>query len=140
MARPGMAHLLGAMDFIETNDVRTADQKTRLWRMVRCLEWDHSEDRTNSTETLTATDENLKWALDLEAARLVNVEDQQANCWMSEMTVVRNEFERGENSPQRVTQRARRIHRVPSGQLRVNRPSARAKDLEKVPAERLAAF
>jgi zinc protease len=46
-----------------------------------------SYDRTNYYETITATDGNLKWAPGLEADR-----------W----TVVRNEFERVENSPQRV--------------------------------------
>lgn len=58
-------------------------------------------DRTNYYETLPATDDNLEFAIRLEADRLVNSfvrgEDLQ-----SEMTVVRNEFERGENSPSRV--------------------------------------
>jgi zinc protease len=58
-------------------------------------------DRTNYYETLPASEENLKFALELEADRLVNSfikgEDLE-----SEMTVVRNEFERGENSPFRV--------------------------------------
>ena len=58
-------------------------------------------DRTNYYETLPASDDNLEFALKLEADRLVNSnilgEDLQ-----SEMTVVRNEFERGENSPIRV--------------------------------------
>src|SRR2546422_10872440 len=41
---------------------------------------------------------NLEWALDLEADRMVNsfVAKKDLD---SEMTVVRNEFERGENSP-----------------------------------------
>ncbi len=58
-------------------------------------------DRTNYYETLPAEGDNLEFAIRLEADRLVNSfvrgEDLQ-----SEMTVVRNEFERGENSPQRV--------------------------------------
>src|SRR5262249_8818069 len=58
-------------------------------------------DRTNYFETFAATDENLKWALDLEADRMVNsfVAKKDLD---SEMTVVRNEFEAGENSPTRV--------------------------------------
>lgn len=58
-------------------------------------------DRTNYYETLPASEENLQFALELESDRLVNSfikgEDLE-----SEMTVVRNEFERGENSPFRV--------------------------------------
>ncbi len=58
-------------------------------------------DRTNYFETLPASDENLEFAIRLEADRMVNsyvkVEDLA-----KEMTVVRNEFERGENSPSRI--------------------------------------
>lgn len=55
-------------------------------------------DRTNYYETFTATDENLEWALDLEADRMINsfVAKRDLD---SEMTVVRNEFENSENSP-----------------------------------------
>lgn len=55
-------------------------------------------DRTNYFETFAATDENLKWALDLEADRMVNSYIARKDL-DSEYTVVRNEFERGENSP-----------------------------------------
>src|SRR5215470_17183174 len=60
-------------------------------------------DRTNYFETFAATDENLTWALDLEADRMVNsfVAKKDLD---SEMTVVRNEYESGENSPTRVLQ------------------------------------
>ena len=58
-------------------------------------------DRTNYYETLPDSEDNLKFALNLEADRLINSfirgEDLE-----SEMTVVRNEFERSENSPFRV--------------------------------------
>src|SRR5207247_4165452 len=52
-------------------------------------------DRTNYFETFQASDANLEWALDLEADRMVNsfVAKKDLD---SEMTVVRNEFERGE--------------------------------------------
>src|SRR5438034_10511484 len=58
-------------------------------------------DRTNYFETFQASDANLEWALDLEADRMVNsfVAKKDLD---SEMTVVRNEFERGENSPMNV--------------------------------------
>src|SRR5919201_1552840 len=58
-------------------------------------------DRTNYFETFAATDENLTWALDLEADRMVNsfVAKKDLD---SEMTVVRNDVESGENSQTRV--------------------------------------
>lgn len=58
-------------------------------------------DRTNYYETLPASAENLSFALKLEADRLMNsyVKGEDLE---SEMTVVRNEFERGENSPSRI--------------------------------------
>jgi len=61
-----------------------------------------SQDRTNYYETFAATQDNLKWALSLEADRMVNsfVRKEDLD---SEMSVVRNELERGENSPFRVT-------------------------------------
>ncbi|MCA9174308.1 MAG: insulinase family protein [Planctomycetales bacterium] len=60
-------------------------------------------DRTNYYETLSADEdhENLEFALSLEADRLVN-SFIKAEDLASEFSVVRNEFERGENSPQRV--------------------------------------
>lgn len=58
-------------------------------------------DRTNYFETLPATDENLDFAIHMESDRLVNSFIKREDL-MSEFTVVRNEFERGENSPQGV--------------------------------------
>ena len=58
-------------------------------------------DRTNYYETLKATDENLEFAIRLEADRMVNSTIKGEDL-ASEMTVVRNEFERGENSPSRI--------------------------------------
>ena len=55
-------------------------------------------DRTNYFETLPATDDNLEFAIRFEADRLVNSFVRREDL-LSEMTVVRNEFERGENSP-----------------------------------------
>ena len=51
-----------------------------------------SYDRTNYFETFGATDENLKWALDPEADRMVNSFIRKSDL-DSEFTVVRNEFE-----------------------------------------------
>ncbi|HFC30483.1 MAG TPA: insulinase family protein [Oceanospirillales bacterium] len=57
-----------------------------------------STDRTNYFETFAANDKNLNWALDLEADRMVNSFIAQKDL-DSEMSVVRNEFEMGENRP-----------------------------------------
>jgi zinc protease len=58
-------------------------------------------DRTNYFETFPASNENLEFALRLEADRMLNSHVSEADL-KSEMTVVRNEFEMGENSPQGV--------------------------------------
>ena len=95
----GMAHLLEHMDFIETTNGRQIKNEI----VAHGASWNGttSDDRTNYYETFTATDENLKWALGLEADRMVNVKFTK-QILDTEMTVVRNEFERGENSPQRI--------------------------------------
>ncbi|MGB4709177.1 MAG: pitrilysin family protein [Fuerstiella sp.] len=58
-------------------------------------------DRTNYYETMAATDDNMELAIRLEADRMINSHIKGEDL-ASEMTVVRNEFERGENSIQRV--------------------------------------
>jgi zinc protease len=95
-------------------------------------------DRTNYFETFVATDENLEWALDLEADRMVNsfIAKEDLD---SEMTVVRNEYEAGENSPQsvllkRTMSAAFQWHNYGNSTI-----GARA-DIENVPIERLQAF
>ena len=60
-----------------------------------------SYDRTNYFETFESSPTNLNWALDLEADRMVNSYIAQKDL-DSEMTVVRNEFESGENNPERI--------------------------------------
>ncbi len=97
-----------------------------------------SYDRTNYFETMTATDENLHWALEMEADRMVNSRVSRKDL-DSEMTVVRNEFERGENDPgrvleERVVSTAYLWHSYGSSTI-----GARS-DIEKVPIERLQAF
>lgn len=97
-----------------------------------------SMDRTNYFETFRATDENLKWALELEADRMVNSFIAKKDL-ESEMTVVRNEHEAGENNPQgvlvaRVASTAFLWHNYGKSTI-----GARS-DLERVPIERLQAF
>ena len=132
----GMAHLLEHMDFIETTNGRQIKKEI----VDHGAQWNGttSYDRTNYFETMTASDDNLKWALGLEADRMVNVKMEKA-LLDTEMTVVRNEFERGENSPQRVLEE--RV--VSTAYLWHNYGKSTIgsrEDIEKVPIERLAAF
>ena len=92
----GMAHLLEHLDFIETTNGRQIKDEIT----AHASNWNGttSDDRTNYYETFNATDDNLKWALGLEADRMVNVKFNK-QILDTEMTVVRNELERGENSP-----------------------------------------
>jgi zinc protease len=95
-------------------------------------------DRTNYFETFNATDENLNWALDLEADRMINSYIAQKDL-QSEFTVVRNEFERGENSPssvlmERVLSTAYLWHNYGKSTI------GSREDIEKVPIENLQAF
>ncbi|MCS6136509.1 insulinase family protein [Shewanella baltica] len=59
-------------------------------------------DRTNYFETFAATENNINWALSMESDRMVNSFIAKKDL-DSEMTVVRNEFESGENNPLRIT-------------------------------------
>lgn len=95
-------------------------------------------DRTNYFETFNATDDNLEWALDLEADRMVNSHVAQKDL-ESEFTVVRNEFEMGENSPSRVllekvTNAAFQWHNYGNSTI------GNRSDIERVPIENLKAF
>src|SRR4029434_7485931 len=58
-------------------------------------------DYTNYFETVNASEDNLRWSLGLEAERMVNMRIEKA-LLDTEMTVVRNEFERGENNAQNI--------------------------------------
>ncbi|HPF60581.1 MAG TPA: pitrilysin family protein [Gemmatimonadales bacterium] len=95
-------------------------------------------DRTNYFETFPASTQNLRWALDLEADRMVN-SFIAAKDLESEMTVVRNEFESGENDPgsvllDRVLSTAFLWHNYGKSTI-----GARS-DIENVPIERLQGF
>ena len=95
-------------------------------------------DRTNYFETFQATDENLNWALALESDRMVHSFIAKKDL-DSEMTVVRNEYEAGENSPEgilmeRALSTAFLWHNY--GKSTIGAKS----DLENVPIERLQAF
>ena len=95
-------------------------------------------DRTNYFETFSASDENLNWALDLEADRMVNSFIAKKDL-DSEFSVVRNEMESGENNPfsvlfQKTLAAAYQWHNY--GKTVIGARS----DVENVPIDRLQAF
>lgn len=95
-------------------------------------------DRTNYFETFAATDENLDWALDLEADRMINSYIAKKDL-DSEFSVVRNEMESGENDPsgilmEKVMATAYQWHNYGKDTI-----GARS-DVENVPIDRLKAF
>ncbi len=132
----GMAHLLEHMVFKGTPKHPNIPQElTEHGARPNGTTW---WDRTNYYETFQATEENLKWALDLEADRMVNSFIAKKDL-DSEMTVVRNEFELGENSPpdileERTMATAYLWHNYGKSTI-----GARS-DIENVPIDRLQAF
>ena len=132
----GMAHLLEHMVFKGTPGHPNIPQElTEHGARPNGTTW---YDRTNYFETFSATDENLNWALDLEADRMVNSYIAKKDL-ESEFSVVRNEFESGENSPfrvllQRVASAAFEWHNY--GKTTIGNRS----DIENVPIDNLKAF
>ncbi len=95
-------------------------------------------DRTDYYEVLPAADSNLNWALDMESDRMVNSlmrnEDLQ-----KEFTVVRNEFEADENSPNRIL--SERVLSTMYLWHNYGKSTIGSKeDIERVPINNLAAF
>ncbi len=132
----GMAHLLEHLMF--KGSPRHPNVPQELTAHGASPNGSTSYDRTNYFETFGATAENLDWALDLEAERMVNSFIAKKDL-DSEMTVVRNEFESGENDPQsvlmeRVMSTAYLWHNYGKAII-----GSRA-DIENVPIERLQAF
>jgi zinc protease len=132
----GMAHLLEHMLF------KGCKQFPEPWKALE----DHGArfngttwvDRTNYYETMPATDKNLEFGIKLEADRLVNSFIRREDL-AKEMTVVRNEFEQGENNSesilrQRMMAVAYEWHNY--GKSTIGNRS----DIERVPIERLQAF
>jgi zinc protease len=95
----GMAHLLEHLMFKSTKNI--AQVSTELSRRGMQFNGTTSEDRTNYYETFPSNPEQLAWALRTEAERMThaNVIKKDLD---SEMTVVRNEMESGENQPFRI--------------------------------------
>ncbi len=132
----GMAHLLEHMQFKGTP--QHPDIKGELQRHGASFNASTSFDRTNFYETMAANQGNLAWSLQLEADRMVNSKVAKKDL-DSEMTVVRNEFEAGENSPdnvlgERMAAAAYLWHNYGHAVI-----GARS-DIENVPIARLQAF
>ncbi|MDP8983102.1 MAG: insulinase family protein [Acidobacteriota bacterium] len=132
----GMAHLMEHMLFLRTKGGK--DVKKELTDHGAFWNGTTWYDRTNYFETVTASDDNLRWAINLEAERMRNMRIEKP-LLDTEMTVVRNEFEMGENSPmntlyQRTLEAAYTFHNY--GKSTIGNRS----DIENVPIERLAAF
>jgi zinc protease len=132
----GMAHLLEHMLFKGT------PSRSDVWKLLQ----DHGAnfngttwwDRTNYFEELPASGENLDFALALEADRMVNSKIA-AEDLAKEFSVVRNEFEKSENSPEvvledKVLSAAYQWHNY--GKSTIGSRS----DIERVPIDNLRAF
>ncbi|MEO7175232.1 MAG: pitrilysin family protein [Saprospiraceae bacterium] len=132
----GMAHLLEHMVFKGTpNHPNIPQELTSHGARPNGTTW---LDRTNYFETFSATDENLKWALDLESDRMINSHIARKDL-DTEFSVVRNEFESGENDPgsvlfERILSSAYLWHNY--GKSTIGSKS----DIEKVPIDNLKAF
>jgi zinc protease len=132
----GMAHLLEHLLFRGSTNHPDIDQElNERGAQPNGTTW---YDRTNYFEIFPASEDNLEWALDLEADRMVN-SFVRAEDLAAEMTVVRNEMESGENDPYRIL-----VERTLStaylwhnyGKSTIGARS----DVENVPIERLRAF
>jgi zinc protease len=132
----GMAHLLehmlfkGSKNFPEIDKVMQehgADYNGTTWT-----------DRTNYYETMPASDDNLAFGIKLEADRLVNSFVKREDL-TKEMTVVRNEFEMGENNPEYIL--SQRINAVAYEWHNYGKSTiGNRSDIERVPIDRLQGF
>jgi len=132
----GMAHLLEHLVFKGTPTHRDipGEMKKRGIRFNGTTWFD----RTNYFSSFSADTQTLEWLLGMEADRMVNSFISREDL-DSEMTVVRNEMESGENSPfrvllQRMMASAYEWHNYGNSTI-----GARS-DVEEVPITRLQAF
>src|ERR1039458_6491820 len=133
----GMAHLLEHMVFKTSKSGRELFKELTN-RAGGSFNGTTSYDQTMYFETFNSSDENLRWALGLEADRMANMTMLKTDL-DSEMTVVRNEMESGENSPlnvlhERVLAAAYNFHNYGKTVI-----GART-DVERGPIANLAAF
>jgi zinc protease len=132
----GMAHLLEHMVFKGT------PRHPDVWKLLqdRGAQFNGTTwyDRTNYYEELPASPANLEFAIALEADRMVNSRIAKEDL-AKEFSVVRNEFEMGENNPagvleEKIFSAAFQWHNY--GKTTIGSRS----DIEKVPVENLKEF
>jgi len=132
----GMAHLLEHLTFLGTTSI------DNIWKEFgkRGIEFNGTTffDRTNYFESFPANEESLAFALKAEAERMSGALIRKSSL-DTEMTVVRNEFESGENNPllvlwQKMQAAAYDWHNYGKSTI-----GARS-DIENVDIERLRAF
>ena len=132
----GMAHLLEHMMF--KGAARHTNPSAEITNHGAQFNASTEFDRTNYFETFAAADSNLAWALDLEADRMVNSAIAKKDL-ESEFSVVRSEFEIGENNPFQVT-----LKRVLGSAYLFHAyghmPIGSRSDIANVPIDRLQAF
>ena len=132
----GMAHLLEHLVFKGTPSFPNVFAE--LGRRGMQFNGTTSFDRTNYFETFSANDESLDWALTMEAERMTQSTFSKADL-DTEMTVVRNEFEMGENDPRRVLWK--RVQAIAFDWHNYGNTSIGARsDVENVDIDRLRAF
>ena len=132
----GMAHLLEHMVFKgSTKHPNIPQELTDHGARPNGTTW---LDRTNYFETFAATEENLRWALDLESDRMVNSFIKKEDL-EKEFSVVRNEFEMGENDPESVLSE-RVISTAYLWHNYGNSTIGSREDIERVPIDNLQAF
>lgn len=132
----GLAHLLEHLMFKGTPTHQKIPDELSLHGAK--VNGSTTTDRTNYYEIFSANNENLEWALGLEADRMVNSFIAKKDL-DTEMTVVRNEMENGENNPTRILQE--RVLETAYIWHNYSHPTIGARsDVENVPIERLQAF
>jgi zinc protease len=132
----GMAHLLEHMLFRPSK--KFSSIKQTIANKGAFANGQTGYDRTDYYEILPASDSNLNWALDMESDRMVNslMRDEDLQ---KEFTVVRNEFEMGENYPEAVL-RERIVSTMYLWHNYGKSPIGSKEDIERVPIANLAAF
>jgi zinc protease len=132
----GMAHLIEHMLFKQCK--KFTDIKKAIADKGALANGTTWYDRTNYYEILSGTDENLRWALDMESDRMVNSKILPEEL-KKEFSVVRNEFEMGENDAanvlnERVLSTMYLWHNYGKSTI------GSKEDIERVKAENLKAF
>lgn len=132
----GMAHLLEHMLFKSTK--KLGDIKKMLSDKGGNANGTTWYDRTNYYEIFPSNDENLRWSIEMEADRMINATILQSDL-DKEFSVVRNEFEIGENDPssilsERIISTAYLWHNYGNSTI------GSREDIERVKAETLRRF